>query len=149
MDHRKLEFKESLAIGKKGEIFVRNSFIDYYDDITGNNDYKYDLKFYKNNRTLLIEVKKDFMMLKTGNLAIECYSRDNSSGIHTTESDYWIQLDKNNKMYIIDTNKLRTLCYQKKQIQTKNEDSHNKIYLISLYEYKQHGIHMQEFITII
>ena len=73
MDHRKLEFKESLAIGKKGEIFVRNSFIDYYDDITGNNDYKYDLKFYKNNRTLLIEVKKDFMMLKTGNLAIECY----------------------------------------------------------------------------
>ena len=149
MDHRKINFKESLVIGKEGETFVKNYFIKQYDAITGNDDYKYDLKFYKNNKSLLVEVKKDFMMLNTGNIAIECYSRDNSSGIHTTESDYWIQLDKKNNMYIINTNELKNICYKKKQIQTRNEDSNNKIYLVPAEEYKQYRINSKEFLTLI
>ena len=88
-------------------------------------------------------------MSETGNMAIECYSRDKGSGIYTTRSDYWIQVDRNDKIYIIDTNKLRILCKDKKPIQTRCEDSWNKIFLIDKWDYMNQGIKIKEFLTII
>ena len=149
MDHKKLKFNKSLEIGKEKEEFVKNIFKKYYDFITDNDNYEYDLRFDKNGRSLFVEVKYDYLMSETGNMAIECYSRDKGSGIHTTRSDYWIQVDRNDKIYIIDTNKLRLLCKYKKPIQTKCEDSWNKIFLIDKWDYMNQGTRIKEFLTII
>ena len=148
-NHKKLKFHKSLEIGKEKEEFVKNIFKDYYDSITDNDNYEYDLRFDKNGRSLFVEVKYDYLMSKTGNMAIECSSRDKKSGIYTTKSDYWIQVDSNDKIYIIDTNILRLLCKDKKLIQTKCEDSWNKIFLIDKWDYTNQAITIKEFLTII
>ena len=148
-NHKKLKFYKSLEIGKEKEEFVKNIFKDYYDFITDNDNYEYDLRFDKNGRSLFVEVKYDYLMSKTGNMAIECSSRDKKSGIYTTKSDYWVQVYSNDKIYIIDTNILRLLCKDKKPIQTKCEDSWNKVFLIDKWDYTNQAITIKEFLTII
>ena len=68
-NHKKLNFYKSLEIGKEKEEFVKNIFKDYYDSITDNDNYEYDLRFDKNGRSLFVEVKYDYLMSKTGNMA--------------------------------------------------------------------------------
>ena len=149
MKHIDLNFKQSLKIGNKREKYVKDYFEEDYDFIQYNDNYEYDLLFYKNQRQLLVEVKYDDMMLKTNNFAIECYSRGKISGIYTTTSDYWIQVDQNNEMYIIDTIKLRSLCKQREPIQTRCKDSFNKIFLIPKHEYISCSISKNTFRNII
>ena len=148
MDHRKLKFKQSLEIGKKKEKFVSNLLKDYYDSITDNDNAEYDLRFNKNGRSLFVEVKYDYLMSETGNVAIECYSRNKGSGIYTTRSDFWIQVDRDNKLYIMDTNNLRLLCQKRKPIQTKCEDSYNKIFLINKWEFINYCITIKNFLKL-
>jgi hypothetical protein len=63
-----------------------------------NNDFRYDLKVGQVGESLLggllsgsitCEVKRDFWIGRTGNIAVEFESRGKPSGITTSEADYW------------------------------------------------------------
>lgn len=86
-----------------------------------------------------IEVKFDRMAHKTGNIFIEYMSRGKSSGISTTEADYWIyKIDNTGVSIILDViqlkEKLRT--YYKNGIYLKNggDDDTSKGFLIPISE---------------
>ncbi len=90
-----------------------------------NSDFKYDLQIGQIAEKLLydiltnkkIEVKKDLQYNKTGNIYIEYYSRGKQSGISTTESDWYAFVLEDEKIFFIETKKLKTLC--RKFINTK------------------------------
>jgi hypothetical protein len=63
-----------------------------------NNDFRFDLEVGKEGERLVdnifkskrLEVKRDFWIGRTGNIAIEYESRGNPSGISTTQAEYWV-----------------------------------------------------------
>lgn len=83
-----------------------------------NSDFKYDLDTgiigEKHLALILsnkkIEVKTDFLAKKTGNLFVEFKSRNELSGISTTQSDYWCFIISNEQLILIKTDKLKLLC---------------------------------------
>ena len=62
------------------------------------------------------------------------------TGISTTQCDFWCFIDSNNKTYFIELSKLKSLCKFKKEIQTKCEDSCNRIYLVRMSNFSSHSI---------
>ena len=103
---------------------------DNFEHIYENDDYRYDLLFLKKGWYVTMEVKYDDMCLDTGNFAVEFESRGKPSGIKTTKSDLWAFVDKKNKVYLLYTTMIKKLCEGKKEIQTRCEDSYNKVYLL-------------------
>ena len=62
-----------------------------------------------------IEVKRDFIVSNTGNVAVEYHSRGNPSGIAVTEADWWaFVLDgeryKSEVVILVRTARLKQLC---------------------------------------
>lgn len=73
---------------------------------------EYDFIITHNNKSTKIEVKADFKMKATGNLAIEYECSKKPSGISCTEADYWMyfEVNKNScKCYKIPIKDLREL----------------------------------------
>jgi len=82
-----------------------------------NNNFKYDLEvgvtFENQLGELLnkkIEVKRDFRCLQTKNVFVEYESRGKSSGIATTEADYYCFWFSDIHCVIIKTDKLKEHC---------------------------------------
>ena len=86
------------------------------------------------------------MCLKTGNFAVECESRGSPSGIRTTQSDLWCFVDSNDKMYFIKTSDLKKMCTAKKPIQTRCEDSWNKVFLVKVNDFNVSSININKYL---
>lgn len=103
-------FDESIKIGKEREKIVFELLKPHVDHIEDNDDYKWDILIKKGHKKITIEVKFDSMFLKTGNFAVEFECRGKPSGIKTTESNYWVFVDSDNKIHCIETIRLKELC---------------------------------------
>ena len=148
IDHLKLEFEESFPIGKKREKVVFDFLIEFNSvkNIEPNDDYRYDQLVTCSEKKFTLEIKFDDMCLKTGNFAVECTSRGHLSGINRTESDIWCFVDSNNKLYFIKTPLLKKMCIGKRQIQTRCEDSWNKVYLIKMTDFNNSALDIRKFL---
>jgi hypothetical protein len=81
-------------------------------------NFKFDLKLGKLAEDKLseifsskkIEVKRDFMTQKTGNVFIEYSSRGKASGISTTEAEYYCLVVSDDTYILISTKKLKEKC---------------------------------------
>lgn len=87
------DFKRDLAVAKNTEkrvaLILEHKF--EYKVTEYNKDNKYDLVVEtKNEDTVTIEVKEDFMCKFTGNVALEFECRGKLSGINVSEADYYI-----------------------------------------------------------
>jgi hypothetical protein len=79
-----------------------------------NSDFRYDLEIGKEFETQLfevlgkrIEVKRDFKCLDTGNIFVEYESRGHSSGISTTQAEYWCYWLSDDHCILIKTDTLK------------------------------------------
>ena len=85
-----------------------------------------------------IEVKRDFLVSDTGNIVVEFESRENPSGIITTEADWWaFILDghkfKTQQIILIKTERLRWLIENCNfPIVQGGDNKTSKMYLISI-----------------
>ena len=86
-----------------------------------------------------VEVKRDRIALKTGNMAIEYEHRDIPSGIATSEADYWCYIftdgDSDMAYVIIPTERLKALArryFKRGDIKCCAEES--KVILIPINE---------------
>lgn len=81
-----------------------------------------------------IEVKRDFLANKTGNIAVEFESRGNLSGILTTEATHWaFVLD--NMTIIVEISKLKKFMDNtNSKIVKGGDDNTSKMVLIPLME---------------
>lgn len=117
------KFKKDLSLGQKGERVIAEYLQKYHGvmDIQFNDDYKYDIKGFKNGKELTFEVKTDryeyFKKIKTYNMFIELTCSNKPSGINSTQADYFIYYYPDLEVfYFISTNDLRKL------IETSNFD---------------------------
>ena len=129
-ENNRLLFNESIKIGKKRQKIVTDMLYPHVDYLEENDDYKWDVLIKKGNKKITIEIKFDSMFLQTGNFAVECECRGKPSGIKTTESDYWVFVDSNNKIYCISTKKLKELCKKSEIKPAYCKDGINKNYLV-------------------
>ena len=110
-----------------------------------NSDFKYDLEVGKVGEVMLseilsdstIEVKRDFWVGRTGNLAIEFESRGKPSGIATTKASHWCFIfskEFNDElMIIIDTDRLKRISriyYEKGSVKSMGDDNTSRAVLI-------------------
>jgi hypothetical protein len=81
--------------------------------LNSNNDNKYDLKMFVNNKNKTYEIKTDVICSPkkdTGNLFVEFQCRDKPSGIKVTEADWFVTYFKYlNEIWFIKTQDLKTL----------------------------------------
>jgi hypothetical protein len=74
---------------------------------------KYDILARIKNNDYKFEVKDDYLSEKTGNIAIEYFSRNKPSGISTTQADYYVYKinisNGENYCYIIKVSKLKEI----------------------------------------
>lgn len=106
-----------LSEGQKGERVIAEYFNKNFglDDITYNNDSKYDFKGKKDGKIIYFEVKTDryeyFKQENTYNMFIEITYNQKPSGILTSKADYFVYYYPDlEKFYIIPMEELRMLC---------------------------------------
>ena len=83
-----------------------------------NSDFKYDLEVGQVEEKMLaqilsgstIEVKRDFLAHRTGNVLVEYESRGKPSGIATTQAKHWAFILENETVVIIRTDRLKDKC---------------------------------------
>jgi hypothetical protein len=83
-----------------------------------NKRFEYDLKLGELGEKLLgeiltnkkIEVKTDYGTRRTGNIFIEYMSRDKPSGISKTEADFYCFVISNERLILVETEKLKEIC---------------------------------------
>lgn len=92
-DTKNPTFEESLREGKKVEMAVLSWIKKDYPQahITEGKFKDYDILIPEINKT--VEVKADFMSVKTGRFVIEISMGGKPSGLSSTRSDYWILCD--------------------------------------------------------
>lgn len=140
-------FPVDLKLSEPSVALVKGMLMPHFDNITPNEDYRYDLLAKKGTNELTFEVKWDDELKNTGNLAVEYESWGKPSGIITTQSDYWVFVDSYNNLYWIETTKLRELCPGlRKAVAIKNE-SKNKLYLLPLRDFKHNFIELNNILA--
>ena len=119
------DFRKDLKEGQVIESLFLETLITHLlkRDNTDKKDYKYKwgngkegdlyIKFLKENKEVLFEVKDDKKGKNTGNIAIEFLSREKPSGIATTTSDYWVQKYEDS-FYIVDVETLKQAIGERK-----------------------------------
>lgn len=96
-----------------------------------NNDFKYDLKIGQIAERDLghlfdhssIEVKRDFLALKTGNVYVEYKSRGKLSGLSITKSDWYAFVLSEKVIIFIKTQKLKQICKTKGKIKAGGDNN--------------------------
>ena len=86
-----------------------------------NSDFKYDLEVGQVEERWLaqlltgnkIEVKRDFLAHKTGNVFVEYESRGRPSGIATSMADHWAFILEDETVIIIKTERLKAKCRER------------------------------------
>lgn len=93
-----MTFHKTAKIGKTGEQIVLDILNSAALNAVKNTDlskkYDHDIEFKLGKKTKTIEVKFDYMAVKTGNLCIEHHNskKDAPSGITATKADIWCQI---------------------------------------------------------
>lgn len=95
-----------------------------YDLKTGIIAEKYISNILSNKK---IEVKKDELAKKTGNVFVEYESRNKPSGIATTKADFYCFVISNENIIFVETNKLKELCKQKRLRKVPGGDSNTSM----------------------
>lgn len=83
-----------------------------------NSDFAFDLKMGQAEEIWLsdllksktVEVKRDYMAAKTGNLFVEFESRGKPSGLATTRADFWAFILDGERVIILPTEFLKRVC---------------------------------------
>jgi hypothetical protein len=112
------KFSEDIKTGKLGEYIVGLHLINkgfmgnYVEIVNYNNNNSYDIETIINGTKKFFEVKTDEFCNtnRNRNIFIEFESRNKSSGIVVSQSDYFLTFFIHlNELWSIDTNKLREL----------------------------------------
>lgn len=86
----------SFKLGKQGEEFALGllKYAGFEAEKTKKELLEYDLEFKVGRKTHTVEVKFDYMSVKTGNIAIEFFNtkKGTPSGIDATKADIWMHL---------------------------------------------------------
>ena len=108
------EFIPKLNIGLIYEDKAKKRILNYYNNdikiLNSNNDFKYDFELTNNYK---FEVKADIKASLTNNIFIEFLQFNLSSGIDTTEADYYIIIVPLNDYILIETEKIKKLINEK------------------------------------
>jgi hypothetical protein len=83
-----------------------------------NSDFAFDLQMGQAEEIWLsdllksktVEVKRDYMAAKTGNLFVEFESRGKASGLATTRADFWAFILDGERVIILPTEFLKRVC---------------------------------------
>lgn len=140
-------FDEDLNVAKQTEHEIGLLFAEYYgwNLVSMSNHKGYDLVLEKNGRNVLVEVKEDFAVGKTGNVAVEFSCRGKPSGISTTQADFWLyRLHMNEGLIhvLLETDELKRKIELEKYFRTVNggdEGSNSLNYLFKLEEFSNNG----------
>tara|TARA_B100001059_G_scaffold160612_1_gene160157 strand:+ start:1156 stop:1503 length:348 start_codon:yes stop_codon:yes gene_type:complete len=73
-----------------------------------------------------VEVKRDFLALKTGNVYIEYESRGKSSGLARTKADWYAFVLSEEVVIFIRTEKLKEICRVKGEIKLGGDNNTSK-----------------------
>jgi hypothetical protein len=137
-----MNFKNDLKFGKKYEMELLK-YLDYDIYKTKDGLFKeYDLKIYKNNKSIRYEVKADRLSYKTNNIAIEYECSKKDSGITKTTSKYYayfiIKPNDNYDLYIIPTKDIKTFIKENKfiRIVLGGDNYNSKMYLFNVNIFK-------------
>jgi len=108
-------FYKDISFGDQGNEFVKN-FLVYQGMkfVCFNHDEKYDILMNYNDKQITFEVKTDSYCgdkaKDKGNIAIEIECRGKTSGLQTTQSDYYMYyMPKIQELWRIKTSHLKTL----------------------------------------
>lgn len=104
------------------------------EEVTFNEDFRYDFEVKLSNSTRKYEVKEDLQCGQTGNTVVEYEYRGNPSGISTTEADFWIY-KFDDGFYQIATHKLKEVITEKlyfREVVGGDRGSNTKMYLFRL-----------------
>jgi hypothetical protein len=137
---KEYNFRKDIKKGKLGETFIKNVLVYFgFNFIKFNDDNKYDLLMSYNGKEVKYEVKTDFLA-ETGNLFIEFECRGKDSGIHTSESDYYIfYFPTIKELWKIKTEKLKNIIKEQtfeSREYCGDDNSKTKGYLIPRNKYK-------------
>lgn len=141
------EFRADLAMAKATEQRLADYLVRKFDmellGIGSGSDYDLLMQT-KSGRQFSIEVKEDFMCEKTGNVAVEYWSRGKASGISVTVADYYfyvihepLRLTVNS----IKTDALKNIIITKQyftEVSGGDAGSDTKSYLFKLNVIKKH-----------
>lgn len=125
-------------IGKLIEVVIPCKVLKF------NNNSDYDILIEEDGEQRTIEVKEDMFSRKSGNIAVEFFSRNKPSGISVSKSDYYIykiHFSSGLAEYrIIDTKKLKSLIKFKmyfKEVSGGDTGSDTRMYLFKLSEFRK------------
>lgn len=134
------KFNEQLSQGHKYE----KESLEYleYDTVKHMKGYfkEYDLIINKDGFKTKIEVKSDRQASKTGNLCIEYECNNKSSGITSTEADFWIYFivyPDRDECYIIPIEDLRELVKFSRKVKG-GDGMRSRCYLLNKSMVKQY-----------
>lgn len=139
-------FKKDLAQEKKTINKIVESLEKKYGaEIEINQNADYDLLVKQKERQFTIEIKEDFMVAKTNNLAIEYECRGKPSGISVSKADYYLfKCNFEEPIYLIlktedIINSINKKEY-KKDVIGGDKNSNTKMYLFGFDFLKNKGI---------
>jgi len=141
------KFYSSLKDAKKYEIETLK-YLDF-DKFEFNDDNRFDIKIIKNKIIKLIEVKKEILASKTGNIAIEYFCRGKPSGIDVTQAEdyyyYVVYKDRYRlfKLPVIDIkNIIKNKLYVRECIG--GDDMASKMFLISIKSIEKYELDLSK-----
>ena len=142
------DFKLDLPVALATEHEVADLLVRFYGaEILAFEDTNlYDISAIIKEKKYSFEVKTDFISEKTGNIAIEYFSRGKPSGISTTQADFYVYvintIKKQDYCYIIKVSKVKELIENKlffRSVDGGDKDSHTLCYLFKEDIFSKHS----------
>jgi hypothetical protein len=81
-----------------------------------------------------VEVKRDFLALKTGNIYVEYESRGKSSGLSKTKANWYAFVLSEQLVIFIETEKLKHICRTKGEIKFGGDNNTSKGIVLPIKE---------------
>jgi len=139
-------FRSDLSWGEKWEYCISiYMMFNGLENISYNNDYRWDVKVLKEGKELTFEIKSD-RYKNTGNMALEIRDAGKASGISKSEADIFIYNytnldDKFAYLFFIEMPKLRQILkdnYSDLKIVNGGDNNEAEIILLPMKDYKEH-----------
>ena len=139
------KFYNCLKDAKKYEVETLK-YLDF-DEYEFNDDNRFDIKIIKDNITKLIEVKKEILASKTGNIAIEYFCRGKASGIDVTEAEdyyYYVVYPNKYRLFKIPVPELKNMIKNKLYVRQciGGDDMASKMFLISIKSIEKYELNI-------
>lgn len=118
-----------------------------FDEYEFNDDNRYDIKITKNNIVKLIEVKKEKLASKTGNIVIEYFCRGKPSGINVTQAEvyyYYVVSEDGYRLFKIPVIDIKNMIKNKLYVRDciGGDDMASKMYLIRIKSIEKYEINI-------